>query len=202
MRFWILLIAVTVYPISAIANPVVIGRTYEIAEKDYVDAMKERAKLVEWEKIFSPEAAKEKFENFQPINTAKLPKSTATETYYTDPTYTLEYDLKGPDGKVRYPAGFSFNPLNYMQMPLILAIIDGSDKEQVAWFQKSAYAKDDRVMLLLTNGKWGDLKKKLNRNVFYLPMKLAERIQVRSVPAVVSQSGNMMEVRTYAVDGK
>ncbi len=57
-------------------------------------------------------------------------------------------------------------------------------------------------MLLLTNGKWGDLKKKLNRNVFYLPMKLAERIQVRSVPAVVSQSGNMMEVRTYAVDGK
>ena len=56
--------------------------------------------------------------------------------------------------------------------------------------------------MLITDGSYYDLAKRLNRPVFYFMEDLAERLKIEAVPSVIGQKGRYMEVREIAIQTK
>ena len=109
-------------------------------------------------------------------------------------------DISDGKGSVLYPKGYSFNPLDYLNMSSILVVIDADDSKQVGWFKSSVYAEDYRTRLLLSGGGYYDLSEELKRPVFYLQENVASRLQLSAVPSIVRQSGKKLEVTEVGLD--
>ena len=177
-----------------------VGRVYPIAEKDCLKQVREKARELDWDKI--REESLEKAKNYKPENLVKLSKATQNRTFLVDMSYTLENDIPNGEGGIIYPKGYRFNPLEYIAYPIKLVIIDGSDSDQVAWFQNSSYAKDYRVRLLITDGYHFELREKLKRPVYYAHRLIVERLQLDRLPCIVIQKGVHMEVREIAIESE
>lgn len=169
-----------------------VGRVYPIAEKDCLKQVREKARELDWDKI--REESLEKAKNYKPENLVKLSKATQNRTFLVDMSYTLENDIPNGEGGIIYPKGYRFNPLEYIAYPIKLIILDGTDNDQVAWFQNSSYAKDFRVRLLITDGYHFELREKLKRPVYYAHRLIVERLQLDRLPCIVIQKGVHMEV--------
>jgi conjugal transfer pilus assembly protein TraW len=176
-----------------------VGTTYEIAEKDALAEIEERAKGVDWEKVMQRKAV-EDYDG--PQDRITLPRAGRDRTFSADMTYTLQMDVPDGKGGILYPKGYTFNPLDYVAFAKTLVIINGNDPEQVKWFAASEYKNRLDVMLLLTEGRYGRLGKKLNVSLFYADSQLVERLQLAAVPSVVKQEGREMVVREVAVPRK
>lgn len=167
------------------------GMTYRIAERDALAEIEERAKQVDWHKVLD----KRKVENFQgPPDRVRLPRAKRNRSFPVDMTYTTEIDVPDGKGGVLYPKGYTFNPLDYVTYPKTLVVIDGTDPEQVKWFAASEYDKRLDVTLLLSEGSFGAVSKRISRPLFYADRKIVERLKLKAVPSVVRQNGRMMEV--------
>ena len=169
-----------------------VGTTYPVIEPNVVKQLRERAihKSIEEQRRLLAH-----IEKYQPANMHPLPRATANRSFPVDMTYTLEHDLRDGKGKIIYPKGFTFNPLDYVPFSGGLVIIDGDDPEQVEWFRESPYARNHRARLLITGGYAAELSRKLHRTVYYLTNVMAKRLQLAAVPAVVVREGNRLRVR-------
>jgi conjugal transfer pilus assembly protein TraW len=141
----------------------------------------------------------EKIKNYRPEGMEALPAAVKDRVFSVDMTYTLDFDIPDGKGGIIYPRGYRFNPLDYIFLPNILVVIDGADARQVKWFQLSSYAKDTRVMLLLSGGSYKAVMEKLKRPVFYADGKMTAKFQLKALPVVIVQKGDVMEVREYAL---
>ena len=167
------------------------GMTYRIAERDALAEIEERAKQVDWHKVLD----KLKVENFQgPPDRVRLPRAKRNRSFPVDMTYTTEIDVPDGKGGILYPKGYTFNPLDYVTYPKTLVFIDGTDPEQVKWLAASEYEKRLDVTLLLTEGSFGAVSKRISRPLFYADGKIVERLKLEAVPSVVRQKGRIMEV--------
>ncbi len=190
-------------PVQLEASVMVVGRaeaTYPIAEKDALSELMRRVRQVDWNRQFA--GIKQSVRTFQPPDLARLPRAKHDRMFMVDPTYTLPFDIPDGKGGILYPKGYTFNPLDYVSPPDVLVFIDGADKLQLAWFQKSPYAKAPNVMLLLTGGSYQEAEKKLWRPVFYAPEKITKRFRIKAVPAVLYQEGKFLEVKEFEVRKK
>ncbi|MBT1077242.1 hypothetical protein [Geobacter grbiciae] len=167
------------------------GMTYRIAERDALTEIEERAKQVDWHKVLD----KRKIENYQgPPDRVRLPRARQNRSFPVDMTYTTEIDVPDGKGGVLYPKGYTFNPLDYVTYPKTLVVIDGTDPGQVKWFAASEYDKRLDVTLLLTEGSFGTVSKRISRPLFYADRKMIERLKLKAVPSVIRQKGRVMEV--------
>jgi len=167
------------------------GRTYPIAEKDALTEIEERARQVNWEKVLD----KRKLENFQgPPDKATLPRAQRGQVRQVDMTYTAEIDVPDGKGGILYPKGYTFNPLDFITYPKTIIVINGNDKDQVSWFKDSEYSQLMDVTLMITEGAFGVITKKVNRTVFYATTKIINRFQLAAVPSIIKQKGQYMEV--------
>lgn len=167
------------------------GMTYRIVERDALVEIGERAKRVDWHKVLD----KRKVENFQgPPDRVRLPRAKRDRNFQVDMTYTTEIDVPDGKGGILYPKGYTFNPLDYVTYPKTLVVIDGADPEQVKWFATSEYDKRLDVALLLSEGRFGAVSKRISRPLFYADRKIIERLKLKAVPSVVRQKGRVMEV--------
>jgi conjugal transfer pilus assembly protein TraW len=114
-------------------------------------------------------------------------------------TYTTEIDVPDGKGGILYPKGYTFNPLDYVTYPKTLVIIDGTDPEQVKWFAASEYDKRLDATLLLTEGNFGTVSKRIRRPLFYADRKIIERLKLKAVPSIIRQKGRLMEVTEVAL---
>jgi conjugal transfer pilus assembly protein TraW len=175
------------------------GAVYPIAEPDSLAELKEKAAKVDWKRHLDREKLTRKVRNYKPSDLKRLPATARDRAFLSDLSYTLDVDI--PDGKrgILYPKGYTFNPLDYIQMRRTIVVIDGKDRRQVEWFRKSPWFKDLNAMLLLTDGRYFPLGDRLRRPVFYANALIVERLGLRAVPSVARQKGRYMEVREYAV---
>ena len=173
------------------------GAVYDIVEKDALKELEEKAKSVDFSKAVDRNALVKRARNFTPEDVKEMKMigpARKDRTFLVDMTYTLERDIKDDKGNIVYPAGYTFNPLNYVAYPRTLVILNGKRPEHIRWFEESSYAKDAQVTLLLTDGSYSELSKSLKRPVFYASTKLIEAFKIQAVPSVVRQSGAYMEV--------
>ena len=198
MRFEALILALLLaWQTQAEAGEIVqlepVGPTSAVIETDLAEALRQRAVSVDVERLRSAQA------RYQPANLQALPRATKDAITMVDLTHTLEQDVQDANGQVLYPAGFTFNPLRYVSLSGALVVIDGSDPEQVAWFQGSPYVKNHRALLLLSGGLAAPLRDELARPVAYLTEDIALRLQVRAVPSVVIEQENQLVIREVSL---
>lgn len=175
------------------------GRTYGISEPDALNEIQDKAAGTDWSKVFDPEKMEPRLKNFK-LESKKLPKAESDREFTVDMTYVLEQDIPDGQGNILYPAGYSFNPLEYTRLDNVIVVMDGSDPEQVAWYETSSYARDYRTMLLITDGQYYDLTEQLNTSVFYATARIIERFNLRAVPSVVYQADKYMHVKEININ--
>lgn len=167
------------------------GMTYRIVEQDALVEIEDRARQVDWSKVFD----KRKIVNYQgPPDRIHLPRTKRNRSFQVDMSYTTKIDVPDGKGGILYPMGYTFNPLDYVAYPKTLVVINGTDSEQVKWFAASEYDKRLDVMLLLTEGSFGAVSKKISRPLFYSDRKMIERFKLQAVPSVIRQKGRVMEI--------
>jgi conjugal transfer pilus assembly protein TraW len=175
-----------------------VGETYPVIEPDVNAQLQERAikRTAEEHRLFP-----ERMKTYQPADLHHLTQATENRTFLVDMTYTLDHDLKDGEGRIIYPRGFTFNPLDYVPFSGGLVVLDGADPAQVKWFQATVYAKDHRVRLLITGGYAAVLVKQLGRPVFYLTDDIARRLQLAAVPSLVIQKEDKLQIREFLIPG-
>jgi conjugal transfer pilus assembly protein TraW len=173
-----------------------VGRTWPIAEVDALTEIEARARQVDWNKVID----KKKVETFQgPPDTMRLPRAKRDRVFLVDLTYTTEIDVPDGKGGILYPKGYTFNPLDYLTYPKTMVVINGNDPEQVQWLAASEYATRLDVTLLLTEGRYGPVAKRVNRPVFYANRKIIDRFRLKAVPSIIRQKGRLIEVTEVAL---
>ncbi len=175
------------------------GAVYPITESDALYELKAKAARVDWSKMFSRDRVAGKIRGYRPKDLRKLPAALHDRAFLVDMTYTLDRDIPDGKGGILYQKGYTFNPLDYISFNRTLVIIDGSDRRQVEWFQRSPWRKDMNAMLLLSGGSWSKIGERLKRPVFYADRLMVTRLKLQAVPSVAVRTGRFMEVREYAV---
>ena len=180
----------------------VFGAVYAIAEKDALKEIEERAARADVKRMVNRDELTKKLKNYTPgdlENVKDLPATKKERSFFVDMTYTLEADIADEKGNVVYPKGYTFNPLDYVAYPNTIIILNGKSPGQIAWFKKSAYSRDLRTKLIITDGSYADVSKALKRPVFYANLGVVNAFQIKAVPSVVRQKGRLMEVREIVV---
>lgn len=202
----IILLLIGVFPsFSADAkNLGVFGAVYDIAEKDALKEIEEKAREVDANRIINKNDLAKKVRNYTPesVKALKLQPAGKERTFLVDMAYTLDRDIADERGNIIYPKGYTFNPLNYVTYPGIIVILDGKSPAQVAWFRRSDFSRDLKTNLLVTDGSYAELSTVLKRPVFYANRAIIEVFQIKAVPSVVRQNGTMMEVTEIYVREK
>jgi len=189
----VLLIAVTSARATVIHDLGIVGKTYPVQEPDIVEEIRQKAAKIKDNDLL------QRLKTYQPASLHILPHATADKTFLLDMTYTLDRDLMDADGRIIYPRGYTFNPLDYISFSGGLVVIDGQDASQVKWFRASPYFENYRARLLLSDGHAAELIETLQRPVFYLTDDIAERLKLQSVPSVVIQKKGKLQVREFHV---
>jgi conjugal transfer pilus assembly protein TraW len=176
-----------------------IGPTYEIAERDLIDVIKDKFRRMEktGELAGMQEDYKRKviggIERPRPV-----PGIRATEiarTFFIDPTWTLDRNVVDEKGTVLYPAGTRINPLDYERMTQTLLFFDGRDKKQVAFARRFMAESKMRVKPILVGGEPMKLMREWKREVFFdQGGALSRRFSITQAPAVVSQERRQLRV--------
>ena len=177
----------------------VIGKTYDIAERDLIEAMKD--KLHQMEK--SGELARKQTEYKNRVISGiehpnPIPGIKTTEvanTHYYDPSMIVDRDIVTAEGKLMYPRGTKVNPLDYIGWNKYLLFVDGRDQKQLDLTKKITAASDRPVKLVLVAGEPLNLMRKWKKQVYYDQGGiLTRRFAITRVPAMVRQEGRRLRI--------
>lgn len=194
------LICLSVLPTVPLASDLgAIGPTYEIAERDLIEVMKERFRRLEqtgeMRKLEERYKAKvvEGVERPRPI-----PGITATQTartFFVDPTWTLDRNVVDEKGQVLFPAGTRVNPLDYAPLTQTLLFFDQREQSQVAFAKRFLSEAKRRVKPILVGGEPLKLMRQWKREVFYdQGGALSRKLLLKQVPALITQDGNRLRI--------
>jgi hypothetical protein len=102
--------------------------------------------------------------------------------------------------QVLYPAGFTFNLLDYMQLPDTYLIINANNKAEVAWLiaQKEL---NNGAIVLLSGGNVAKLEEELQLPVYLLNDYMAEAFFLQHTPSKVRQEGRELAIYEYKAGG-
>lgn len=182
---------------SARAETSNIGRTWPIAEPD---AMAE----IEAAVARQPASIAPRFgprSQWSALKGAMLGLAEKSRIRNVVPFYTLEEEIRLPDGKILYPKGFTFNPLTYVSLPARLIIVHPRD---LGWALKTAALTD---WILLTGGGGAEddalsLGEKHSRALFILEERVKERLGLTVAPVIVRQTGQRLELTEVHLERK
>ena len=117
------------------------------------------------------------------------------------PFYTLDTEIRLPDGKLLYPKGFTFNPLTYVSLPQKLVVVHPRD---LGWALKTA-ALTDWIILTGGSGPGDDalsLGERHGRALFMLEERVKERLGLTVAPVIVRQVGQKLELTEVSLSAR
>ena len=164
---------------GALEERTVIGQTYPIIEPDAlaeIEAMVAKTK-------FDPKVFGEESE-WSALQSPTLPDTEVPERRIVVPFFALTFDIPDKDGNILYPAGYTFNPLEYLTLPSRLIVVG---EDQLEWAISIADTAD---MIILAGSNALEATRTYGRPVFKLEDRVRERLDLRSVPSVVEQKGS------------
>lgn len=176
---------------SAAKNPnLTVGATYAIEEPDALEEIKTRAGGIDWRAAL--DVTQDKWGGLQ---SPLLPKAKSKLTRTFKPIYRVEFDIKDKDGRIIYPQGFEFNPLEYTQLPARIVVI-GRDKRHIEWARKHIIAGD---MILTAGGDPRSIGEALQQPVFLFDPRMTARLGVTVVPSIIEQRGTSLHIEEIYV---
>ncbi len=194
------LFCLSVIPSYSLASDLgVVGPTYEIAERDLIEVMKDKFRRMEK----TGELAKVQ-ENYkkQVLDAVEKPKpvpgiknTETAQTYFLDPTWTLDRNVVDEKGTLLFPSGTKVNPLDYAPLTQQLLFFDQRERSQVAFAKRFIEQSTSRVKLILVGGEPLKLMRLWKREVFYdQGGVLSRKFLLKHSPAIVSQDGKRLRI--------
>ncbi|HUD93889.1 conjugal transfer protein TraW [Sphingobium sp.] len=177
----------------ALAATSTIGRTWPIAEPDALSEIEGRAARVpDMTTAFGPRG------RWSAMKAASLGVARADRTRTVVPFYTLEQDIRLPEGKLLYAKGYSFNPLAYVSLPQRLIVVH---PRELDWALRTARPSD---FILLASGTPGDadaitLGERHGRALFLLEESVKRRLGLTVAPVIVAQDGQKLVLTEVGV---
>lgn len=181
------------------------GHTFEIEEPDLLKAMESKLKTLE-----ATDKLAEINETFlkraqaalsHPTPVAGITKVIEERTFTYDPSMMVPYDLKDHEGRPFHKAGTRINPLAFQSLPTELVFIDGSDKTQVAWAEKTYLKSSPPPKIILTAGSPFQLMEQWAQPVYFdQGGKITKKLGIRHVPAVVVQDGLKLKISEIVIE--
>ncbi|WP_287600053.1 type-F conjugative transfer system protein TraW [Thiothrix sp.] len=184
-------IAVCVHS-PALASAAALGKTYPIAERDFLEVIHERlqAKQAAGEIDAMQQAmratALNTIENPTPV--PGINRATQAQTHYYDPSVVAEKAIHDASGKVVVAAGTRVNPLEYLGLSKVLLFIDGSDAQQLAYADDYYQTSNKPVKVILVGGSYMQVMRQWKRPVYFdQGGYLTQRLAIKHVPTLVYQ---------------
>ena len=184
------------------------GHSFEIQEPDLLKQMEYKLKRLEQEGKLDDlndkmvQRTKKVLSHPQPV--AGITKATQARTFTYDPSIIVPYDLKDHEGRIFHRAGTKINPLHTHSLPSSLVFLDGEDKAQVDWVEKTYLQIPQHPKIILTSGSPFQLMEQWEHQD-YPPVyfdqggKLTNKLGIRHVPAVVVQEGLKLKISEIVV---
>lgn len=174
-----------------------IGRTWPIVEPDALTELegKAAAQPANIANRFAPR------QNWSAMRSASLARATINRSRFVVPFYTLDQDIRLPDGKLLYAKGYTFNPLAYVTLPQRLIVVAPRDLD---WALRQASGSD---FILLAAGSASDadvvtLGEKHHRPLFVLEERIKERLGLTVAPVIVHQIGQRFQLDELLPSGR
>ena len=147
----------------------VIGATYPVIEQNALQEIQKRAENIPESFFKGLVVQKEKeLQNLPGANL--LPPASSDSTKVISINYKLPFDVPDPNtGEVMYPAGYSYNPLEYLTpFSIEMLLINGTRESEVTWAKKILTEKKftHRIKIGVLGGNYFELTEKLGRPVF------------------------------------
>lgn len=168
-----------------------IGQVYDIAEPDALTEIESRVRAVDWTKELNKNR-----ETWQAFSGVPLPTAKQAKTRTFIPFYTSLIDVRSKDGRILYPKGYTFNPLQYVQLPQRIVVVSPGQEE---WLKANL---NDSDMVLYTHGDVVSKSESLGRPTFILDKTLQQRLDVRVTPSIINQENSHLVINEYALDDK
>ena len=193
----VLILAALVLACAASAQAVInsrstIGRTWPISEPDALSEIEAKAATLpsDMSKAFGPR------KNWSALKAAGLGVAASDRVRSVVPFYTLDFDIRLPDGKTLYPKGYTFNPLSYVRLPQRLVVVHPRD---LGWATRVA-RPSDFIPIAALDGENGDpisLGEKMGRSVYILEERVKARLGLQTAPVIVAQAGQRLVLTEY-----
>jgi conjugal transfer pilus assembly protein TraW len=177
----------------------VVGPTYEITEPDLIEVIQSRLKRMEKSGELGRKqndyrdrviGGIEKPNAVSGINATQTPR-----TFYVDPTWTVDRDIRNAEGSLLFARGLKVNPLDHVSLSRKLVFFDGRDSRQVSLAQRNLDGPSGKSKLILVAGEPLKLMRSWKRPVFYdQGGALVRRLGIRQVPAIVNQDGKRLRI--------
>lgn len=136
-----------------------------------------------------------KFYTDPPVTPGIVANKNTHTVRYVDPTFSVQADVFGPDGKLAFAKGEKFNPLKYYSVPLPQLFFDARDKRQVFVAKTALDYYRGGIQLIAVAGSPVLTAKAIGGRVFYdYGGTFSARYQVKRVPAMVTQEKNKYRV--------
>jgi hypothetical protein len=173
------------------------GKTYDIIEPDAYEEILNAAKKINFEKY--KKALQKRIKELAVINEFNLPYARETQTRYYEPQFELPFDIRDANGRVIYPKGFTFNPLQYMKLYGMFIFFDARDALQLNWLKNGGYTKRLDVMLIAVRGDIIEAEKILKVPVYKATQSILERFDVKKIPSIIRQNRNFLEITEVGI---
>jgi hypothetical protein len=190
--FFILVFSFSVGEAKEKTNFPQFGRTYEIVEPDAYEEILNAVKRVDVEKF--KKTLQKRIKELAVVNEFNIPYAKETRTRYFEPRYELPFDIVDANGRVIYPKGFTFNPLQYMTLQGIFVFFDAGSPLHLNWLKKEGYTKRLDVMFIAVKGDVLEASRVLKAPVYRASKILLERFDVKRIPSIIKQNGGYLEI--------
>ncbi|ASJ88538.1 TrbC family F-type conjugative pilus assembly protein [Pseudomonas aeruginosa] len=186
-----------------VADLGVVGDQVEIAEKDLIELMKERASKLDFNEM--KRRAIGRFWANQ--NFIELGQAQEDRTRKLDPTIVVPADMRAADGTLIHAEGTRINPLDIRPFNQRLVIIDPSQEWQLslARDQIDRFGKGQLVTIILTSVEvetgWGQLKSiedRLDQPAYILTPEVKERFDLEFTPSVVTADASTFLIQEFS----
>lgn len=191
----LLLLASVVVAASAHAQTSTIGRVWPIVEPDALAEIEAKVRTLpaDMSAKFGPRSS------WSAMKAAPLGVALHTLRRSVVPFYTLDSEIRLPDGSLLYPKGYTFNPLSYVTLPQRLVVVNPRD---LGWALSQA-KPTDFILLTADTGHDPDpltLSERSGRALFILEARVKERLGLTVAPVIVEQVGQKLELTEVRLD--
>ena len=174
------------------------GRTWPIAERDPVEEIMEAVRTHEKELRAMTASLRREASDLPRSAEYRLPKARREKVFYVDTEYSLPEDVTISDKSGRrfvYPAGTTYNPLDYMPDFPVYVVMNPNDPAEVKWLKK--YVSSHKGVRLLVT-EYPERPEELPvKSVSPLTERIARFFGLEGTVSVIQRDGERICVRQY-----
>lgn len=129
-----------------------------------------------------------------------LPRASISTVHYYKPEIVITEAIKDSNGRVLFPANTRVNALQQLPNYSPCWLFFNADNEaQMHWAEKYQ-SQCPNAKLILTGGSVGKAEKSLQMIIYFDQSgRIARKLQLSSVPALVKREGNQLRIQQLAV---